>query len=85
MNLIPSESEELVSEIERLKSQFQKAKEWNQLCEIQLKNLESIVEDQKSLCARAADALEAIDELSFRTLDINKSDLIAELRKAAQC
>src|SRR4029077_17886607 len=64
-------------EIERLKDEFQKASEWNQFSEIQIKNLQNIVEAQSNLLIRAADALYWHDGTT-------PYDLIAELRKVAQ-
>lgn len=66
-----------------LKEKFRKAKEWNQFCEIELKNLRSIVESQNDLLIRAADALEA-GWPTDGELDRNDTQLIAELRKAAK-
>jgi regulator of replication initiation timing len=67
------------AEIERLKSQFQKANEWNQFSEIQIKNLQNMVEAQSDLLTRAADALES------PAWEWHKSWALAkELRKAAK-
>jgi hypothetical protein len=77
----------LQSEIERLKSQFQKALEWNQLAELQIKNLQNIVEAQSDLLTRAADALQDLDRFAFYCWSCRNEklpELIAELRKAAQ-
>jgi hypothetical protein len=65
------------AEIKRLKDEFQKAKEWNQFSEIQIKNLQNIVEAQSDLLTRAADALEVRGTMHDQAL-------IAELRKAAE-
>jgi hypothetical protein len=65
------------AENERLKDEFQKAKEWNQFSEIQIKNLQNIVEAQNELLSRAADALEDLKGPGW------KRELIAELREAA--
>jgi hypothetical protein len=66
---------ELCDENARLKERFQKAKEWNQFSEIQIKNLQSIVEDQKRLLGRAAEMLETLG---------CKGPAVDELRRAAQ-
>jgi TolA-binding protein len=70
----------LDAEIEQLKAEFQKAKEWNQLSEIQIKNLQNIVEAQSELLARAADALANVLPCSSGGSKITILSLIAELR-----
>jgi len=88
--LTDKEYDSMLEEIKRLKEQFQKAKAWNQLCEVQIKNLGSIVEDQEQLMSRAADALEfwindwAATEDEYDAKAKSDSALITELRKAAE-
>jgi hypothetical protein len=74
-------------EIERLKLQFQKASEWNQFSEIQIKNLQNIVEAQNDLLVRAAEALEeefGVPNDPAYGVKGPVHELITELRKAAQ-
>ena len=52
------ESYKTMVEIERLKGEFQKAREWNKLTEIQVRNLQEIVENQDQLITELVDALE---------------------------
>jgi hypothetical protein len=75
------------AQIERLKDEFQKALEWNQISEIQIKNLQNIVEAQSDLLTRAADALQDLDRFAFYCWSCRNEklpELIAELRKAAE-
>jgi hypothetical protein len=72
------------AQIERLKADFQRAKEWNQLSEIQIKNLQNIVEAQNDLLTRAADALADWCSALPEDLALDDRQLIAELRKVAQ-
>jgi hypothetical protein len=70
------------AEVQRLKAEFQKAKEWNQFSEIQIKNLQNIVEAQSDLLTRAADALDRPETRAYTQQWVES--LIAELRKAAE-
>ena len=72
------------AEIERLRVKFQKAREWNQFSEIQIKNLQEIVEVQSDLLLRAAGALENLLPAISEIMKITVVPLIAELRKAAE-
>ena len=79
-----SKLEEKDAEIERLRVKFQKAREWNQLAEIQIKNLREIVEHQDKLLTRAADALENLLPALSEIMKITVVPLIADLRKAVE-
>jgi hypothetical protein len=76
--------EEKDDQIEQLKADFQRAKEWNQLLEIQIKNLQNIVEAQNDLLTRAADALADWCSALPEDLALDDRQLIAELRKATE-
>jgi hypothetical protein len=78
----PGSSADFYERIQVLKAEFQKAKEWNQLCELQIRNLQSVVEDQDKLITELADHIEAApgDELyGFRL-----SALIKKAREAVK-
>jgi hypothetical protein len=86
---VHEECEKYRAEIERLKAEFQKAKEWNQLTEIQIKNLQEVVKHQDDLLTQAADALEEDHEVikdffSKATVRDKFLPLIAELREATK-
>jgi hypothetical protein len=54
----PGSSADFYEQIQVMKAEFQKAKEWNQLCEMQIRNLQEIVASQDQLITELCDALQ---------------------------
>ena len=82
----PGSSADFYERIQVLKADFQKAKEWNKLCEIQLKNLQEIVAVQDAEIERLKQSKNILSDLLYKMeAKANRQEtLIAELCDALE-